>query len=146
MSIIKKKVYSYLRLSSEEINEIIKPRDISEFIELNKVENIIIGLGPDSFLLSNYLKLKLDYSVSIIDDNFIELIKKIISKGINITILAGFNLDFLLNLLSSNSNNKNLIKSGYLNLIYSIDSKFDTSEEKITHLTSNIKNNKFFLK
>jgi len=27
-----------------------------------------------------------------------------------------------------------------------MDSKFDTSEEKITHLTSNIKNNKFFLK
>ena len=146
LSIIKKKAYSYLRLSSEEINEKIKPRDISEFLEVNKVEDIIIGLGPDSFVLSNYLKLKLDYSVSVINDNLIELIKKIISKKINITIVAGFNLDFLLNLLSSNSNNNNLIKSGYLNLIYSMDSKFDTSEEKITHLTSNIKNNKFFLK
>ncbi len=147
LRIIKNKNYSYLRLSSEEINETIKPSDIKEIIETKEGENIIIGLGPDSFLLSKYLNLKLDYSASIIDDYFIELIMEIISKGISITIIAGFNLDFLLNLLNTNNTNKkNLINNTFLQLIYSLNSKYDTSEEKITHLTSNIINNKFFIK
>ena len=94
------------------------------------------------------LNIELNFSISKIDAKLIDIIFNLIKKGINLTIIAGFNLDFILNLLQ-NTKNKEDAKTdnnGYLKLIYSMDTKYDSAEKKITHLTSNLYFNEFILK
>lgn len=136
ISILENKKYSYLRLSSEEINKE-KPKDLLNFSEKD-FKNVYVGIGPDSFLISRYLKIELKYSVKKIDEEIINKILNIISKGYNITILSGFNLDFLLDLLSEYKENFENLNNSHLNLIYSNGTKYDTAEKKITHLTSKL--------
>ena len=146
--ILKNKFFSYLRLSSEEINGEIMPHDISRFNVKNQKNDLILGLGPDSYLLAKHLNIELNFSISKIDAKLIDIIFNLIKKGINLTIIAGFNLDFFLNLLQ-NTKNKEDAKTdnnGYLKLIYSMDTKYDSAEKKITHLTSNLFFNEFIIK
>ena len=143
---IDEKLYTYLRISSEEINESIKPKDL-RYLDDIPLKEVFLGIGPDSYLIANSLNYNLDFSISIIDEATVDNIIRITSKGINLTIIAGFNLDFLFNLLNRRErpNFKNTHNST-INLIYSMNTKFDTSETKISHLTSNIFSNKFILK
>lgn len=147
-NILEKKFFTYFRLSSEEIDNDTMPKDISE-INLKEITNdIFIGIGPDSYLLANHLKHRLNFSVSTINEELINTILNIIKNGTNITIIAGFNLDFLLNLLQQNnkSHKSRIDSNGCLNLIYSMDTKYDSAEKKISHLTSNLFFNRFIIK
>ena len=146
--IFEKKFFSYLRLSSEEINEEIMPNDITSFDIKNKTNYLILGLGPDSYLLAKHLNYELNFSISKIDNKLIDIIFNMVKRGINLTIIAGFNLDFFLNLLQNKKQKKDekTYKNGSLKLIYSMDTKYDTAEKKITHLTSNLFFNEFIIK
>tara|TARA_B100000212_G_scaffold339884_1_gene319214 strand:- start:2350 stop:3210 length:861 start_codon:yes stop_codon:yes gene_type:complete len=136
ISILDNKNFSYLRLSSEEINED-KPLDLLTF-NYKDFKNINIGIGPDSLLISRYLNIELHFSMKIINEKHIKKILNIISKGINIKIIAGFNLDFLLNLLSEYKQAFENNHNASLDLVYCMGTKFDTAEKKITHFTSNL--------
>ena len=94
--IIDEKLYTYLRISSEEIDENLKPKDLKFENEIFKDE-VFLGIGPDSLLIAKSLNYNLDFSISIIDEALIDNILNIISRGINLNIIAGFNLDFLFN-------------------------------------------------
>ena len=143
---IDEKLYTYLRISSEEIDESLKPKDLRFENDIFQDE-VFLGIGPDSLLIAKSLNYNLDFSISIIDEALIDNILNIISKGVNLNIIAGFNLDFLFNFLNKNERpNFSNLHNSTINLIYSMNTKFDTSETKITHLTSNIFSNKFILK
>ena len=146
--IFEKKFFSYLRLSSEEIDGEIMPKDISSFNFKNQDNNLVLGLGPDSYLLAKHLNYQINFSISKIDAKLIDMILNMIQKGINLTIIAGFNLDFILNLIQNTKQKQNskLLKNGSLSLIYSMDTKYDSAEKKITHLTSNLFFNEFIIK
>ena len=103
--IFEKKSFSYLRLSSEEINKENMPSDVSSFDIKNQENYLILGLGPDSYLLAKHLNYELNFSISKIDTKLIDIIFKMIKRGINLIIIAGFNLDFS-NLLQNKKQKK----------------------------------------
>ena len=140
--ILQEKCYAYLRLSSEEICNEDMPKDFSHLKKYS--EKITIGIGPDSLLIAKHLKFELNYSISNFNEETVRNLKKLLQEGLHIELIAGFNLDFLLNLL--NNHEESYLSSGSLKLIYSITSKFDTAEEKITHLLSNLISNSMSFK
>ena len=140
IEVLNEKNYSYLRLSSENIQLDEKPIDVSEFKNQSK-ETINIGIGPDSILIAKYMDFTIDYSVNIINK---ESLSKICSIALNcqkINLFAGFNLDFLPEALIRSSNLKNIKmhKRTIFSMNYSIGSRFDTSETKLSHLTSSLR-------
>ncbi len=134
------KNYTYFRLSSENIEGKDKPPDLLINYEKDDKNNISIGLGPDSVFLAEFLGLKLDYSLQSITPKSISFLSDLISNGKNLTILAGFNIDFLPgNIKSCNIISSNDSKKTTLTIHYSSESQYDTAESKQKHLTSSIK-------
>ena len=140
LKVLTDKSYSYMRLSSENIPNDEKPLDIFEFKNQSK-EIINIGIGPDSLLIGEYMDCVIDYSVNFINNESLSKIYSIALNSQKINLFAGFNLDFLPEALLGSLSLKNMKKDKKSNLSmnYSIGSKFDTSESKISHLTSSLR-------